>query len=243
MAEPGDNTFCLRTRPQLSIGGGIFVSRVHERMSYEALPAHRPCFNAHRDSSADRQTQHGRRAQIVPLIWRVLISKPLANRGQHLVAGKGENGSRRRTASRPARAGGDADAHGRGDGKSARGPAWLGHQEASAPNSTAAGPCNSGEGGRSPIGTPASKRPAICMWSQCAARSAADGSQSQSRSQGHAAHTAPHLATHAHGVGAAVRDLQAVLGHIRLETTMRWLEARPAAVRSPLNDLASAAAR
>lgn len=58
----------------------------------------------------------------------------------------------------------------------------------------------------------------------------------------------PHIlrhtfATHAHGVGAAVRDLQAVLGHIRLETTMRWLEARPAAVRSPLNDLASAAAR
>jgi integron integrase len=44
-------------------------------------------------------------------------------------------------------------------------------------------------------------------------------------------------ATHAHGAGAAARDLKAVLGHGKLETTMRYLEARPAGVRSPLDDL------
>jgi integron integrase len=43
------------------------------------------------------------------------------------------------------------------------------------------------------------------------------------------------FATHAHGAGAAARDLQAVLGHTKLETTMRYLEAQPAAVRSPLD--------
>ena len=35
----------------------------------------------------------------------------------------------------------------------------------------------------------------------------------------------------------AARDLQAVLGHGKLETTMRYLEARPAGVRSPLDAL------
>ena len=44
-------------------------------------------------------------------------------------------------------------------------------------------------------------------------------------------------ATHAHGAGAAARDLQAVLGHGKLETTMRYLEARPSGVRSPLDAL------
>ena len=44
-------------------------------------------------------------------------------------------------------------------------------------------------------------------------------------------------ATHAHGAGAAARDLQAVLGHGKLETTMRYLEARPAGVQSPLDAL------
>jgi integron integrase len=45
------------------------------------------------------------------------------------------------------------------------------------------------------------------------------------------------FATHAHGAGAAARDLQAVLGHTKLETTMRYLEAHPAAVPSPLDRL------
>ena len=44
-------------------------------------------------------------------------------------------------------------------------------------------------------------------------------------------------ATHAHGAGAAARDLQAVLGHAKLETTMRYLEAQPARVVSPLDQL------
>ncbi len=44
-------------------------------------------------------------------------------------------------------------------------------------------------------------------------------------------------ATHAHGAGAAARDLQAVLGHTKLETTMRYLEAQPARVVSPLDRL------
>ena len=51
-------------------------------------------------------------------------------------------------------------------------------------------------------------------------------------------HTLRHtFATHAHGAGAAARDLQAVLGHGKLETTMRYLEARPSGVRSPLDTL------
>jgi integrase len=45
------------------------------------------------------------------------------------------------------------------------------------------------------------------------------------------------FATHAHGAGVAARDLQAVLGHTKLETTMRYLKASPAAVRSPLDSL------
>ncbi len=45
------------------------------------------------------------------------------------------------------------------------------------------------------------------------------------------------FATHAHHAGAAARDLQAVLGHTKLETTMGYLEARPANVRSPLDSL------
>ena len=44
-------------------------------------------------------------------------------------------------------------------------------------------------------------------------------------------------ATHAHGAGAAARDLQAVLGHTKLETTMRYLEAQPSRVVSPLDRL------
>ncbi len=45
------------------------------------------------------------------------------------------------------------------------------------------------------------------------------------------------FATHAHHAGAAARDLQAVLGHAHLETTMGYLEARPGNVRSPLDTL------
>ena len=44
-------------------------------------------------------------------------------------------------------------------------------------------------------------------------------------------------ATHAHRSGAAARDLQAVLGHSQLETTMRYLAAEPGRVRSPLEAL------
>lgn len=45
-------------------------------------------------------------------------------------------------------------------------------------------------------------------------------------------------ATHAHRSGAAARDLQEVLGHVQLETTMRYLTAEPGRVRSPLEALA-----
>jgi integrase len=45
------------------------------------------------------------------------------------------------------------------------------------------------------------------------------------------------FATHAHGAGAAARDLQAVLGHTKLETTMGYLDARPTRVVSPLDRL------
>lgn len=44
-------------------------------------------------------------------------------------------------------------------------------------------------------------------------------------------------ATHAHHAGAAARDLQVILGHTRLETTMGYLEAEPGRVRSPLDAL------
>ena len=46
------------------------------------------------------------------------------------------------------------------------------------------------------------------------------------------------FATHAHRAGAAARDLQVVLGHAQLETTMRYLTAEPGRVRSPLEALA-----
>ncbi len=45
------------------------------------------------------------------------------------------------------------------------------------------------------------------------------------------------FATHAHGAGAAARDLQAVLGHTKLETTMGYLDAQPTRVVSPLDRL------
>ena len=46
-------------------------------------------------------------------------------------------------------------------------------------------------------------------------------------------------ATHAHASGAPARDLQEVLGHRKLETTMLYL--RPAfGVQSPLDALAAA---
>jgi site-specific recombinase XerD len=48
------------------------------------------------------------------------------------------------------------------------------------------------------------------------------------------------FATHAHGAGATARDLQAVLGHTKLETTMGYLNAQPARVKSPLDRLAAA---
>ncbi len=44
-------------------------------------------------------------------------------------------------------------------------------------------------------------------------------------------------ATHAHRSGAAARDLQEVLGHRHLETTMRYLTADAGRVRSPLEVL------
>lgn len=44
-------------------------------------------------------------------------------------------------------------------------------------------------------------------------------------------------ATHAHRAGAAARDLQEVLGHRQLETTMRYLAADAGRVRSPLEVL------
>jgi integron integrase len=61
---------------------------------------------------------------------------------------------------------------------------------------------------------------------------------------GIAVRVTPHVlrhsyATHAHASGAPARDLQEVLGHGKLETTMRYL--RPAfGVRSPLDELARA---
>lgn len=53
----------------------------------------------------------------------------------------------------------------------------------------------------------------------------------------------PHLlrhcyATHAHRAGAAARDLQVVLGHTHLDTTMRYLAPSMAGVRSPLDGMA-----
>ena len=47
-------------------------------------------------------------------------------------------------------------------------------------------------------------------------------------------------ATHALQNGAFVRDLQAVLGHKSLETTMRYLHAEAGRVASPLRDFAPA---
>ena len=44
-------------------------------------------------------------------------------------------------------------------------------------------------------------------------------------------------ATHAHQAGAAARDLQEVLGHAQLETTMRYLTPSGAGVRSPLDGM------
>ena len=45
------------------------------------------------------------------------------------------------------------------------------------------------------------------------------------------------FATHAHQAGAAARDLQAVLGHTSLETTMGYLDAETRRVPSPLDHL------
>ena len=45
-------------------------------------------------------------------------------------------------------------------------------------------------------------------------------------------------ATHALQNGAFVRDLQAVLGHKSLETTMRYLHSEASRVASPLRDFA-----
>ena len=45
------------------------------------------------------------------------------------------------------------------------------------------------------------------------------------------------FATHAHHAGAAARDLQAVMGHTKQETTMGYIEAQPRNVRSPLDSL------
>ena len=42
-------------------------------------------------------------------------------------------------------------------------------------------------------------------------------------------------ATHAHRAGAAVRDLQEALGHVHVDTTVRYLSPEPAGVRSPLD--------
>jgi integron integrase len=57
---------------------------------------------------------------------------------------------------------------------------------------------------------------------------------------GLAVRVTPHVlrhcyATHVHRAGAAARDVQEVLGHTKLETTMRYLAAEPAKVRSPLD--------
>jgi integron integrase len=57
---------------------------------------------------------------------------------------------------------------------------------------------------------------------------------------GLAVRVTPHVlrhsyATHVHRAGAAARDVQEVLGHVKLETTMRYLAAEPAKVRSPLD--------
>ena len=62
------------------------------------------------------------------------------------------------------------------------------------------------------------------------------------RKAGLAGRATPHVlrhcyATHAHRSGAAARDLQVVLGHSQLETTMRYLAAEPGRVRSPLEAL------
>lgn len=52
----------------------------------------------------------------------------------------------------------------------------------------------------------------------------------------------PHIlrhcyATHAHEAGASVRNLQEVMGHSQIETTMRYLAPSKNGVRSPLDDL------
>lgn len=59
---------------------------------------------------------------------------------------------------------------------------------------------------------------------------------------GLAVRVTPHLlrhsyATHVHEAGASARDIQEVLGHVKLETTMRYLTPAPAKVRSPLDEL------
>ena len=57
----------------------------------------------------------------------------------------------------------------------------------------------------------------------------------------------PHIlrhcyATHAHEAGAPVRNLQEVMGHTQITTTMRYLAPSPTGVRSPLDSLTSEAA-
>lgn len=44
-------------------------------------------------------------------------------------------------------------------------------------------------------------------------------------------------ATHAHVAGAPVRNLQVVMGHTQIETTMRYLTPSAEGVRSPLDAL------
>jgi site-specific recombinase XerD len=60
------------------------------------------------------------------------------------------------------------------------------------------------------------------------------------RKAGLTARVTPHVlrhsyATHVHRAGAAARDVQEVLGHVKLETTMKYLAPAPAKVRSPLD--------
>ncbi len=60
---------------------------------------------------------------------------------------------------------------------------------------------------------------------------------------GLAGRVTPHVlrhcyATHAHQAGATARDLQAVLGHTHLDTTMRYLAPSAMGVRSPLDGMA-----